>query len=48
MPTLLNDTNTLKVVGEVFGVNKNSTVSSSVDRVKYGMSREKGIRQVKF
>ncbi|UCG66506.1 MAG: transposase [Deltaproteobacteria bacterium] len=35
---------TLKVVGEVFGINKNSTVSSSVDRVKYEMTRDKGIR----
>jgi putative transposase len=35
---------TLKEVGEVFGINKNSTVSSSVHRVKYEMSRGKGIR----
>jgi len=35
---------TLKVVGEVFGITKNSTVSSSVERVKYEMSRDKGIR----
>ena len=35
---------TLKVVGEVFGINKNSTVSSSVDRVKYEMNRDKGIK----
>jgi len=35
---------TLKVVGEVFGINKNSTVSSSVYRVKYEMRRDKGIR----
>jgi len=35
---------TLKVVGEVFGINKNSTVSSSIDRVKYEMRRDKGIR----
>lgn len=35
---------TLKEVGEVFGINKNSTVSSCVDRVKYEMSRDKGIR----
>ena len=37
-------TDTLKVVCEVLGINKNSTVSSSVDRVKYEMSRDKGIR----
>lgn len=36
---------TLKVVGEVFGTNKNSTVSSSVDRVKYEMNRDKDIRR---
>ena len=35
---------TLKVVGEVFGINKSSTVSSSIDRVKYEMRRDKGIR----
>jgi hypothetical protein len=35
---------TLKVVGEVFGINKNSTVSSGVAGVKYEMSRDKGIR----
>ena len=35
---------TLKATGEVFGINKNSTVSSIVDRVKYEMSRDKGIR----
>lgn len=35
---------TLKVAGGVFGINKNSIVSSSVDRVKYEMSRDKGIR----
>ena len=35
---------TLKAVGEVVGINKNSTVSSIVDRVKYEMSRDKGIR----
>ena len=35
---------TLKVVGEVFGINKNSTVSSSVHRVKYEMRRGRGIR----
>jgi len=35
---------TLKVVGEVFGINKNSTVSSSVDKLKYEMKRDKGIR----
>ena len=35
---------TLKEVGEVFGINKNSTVSSSVDRVKYEMKRDKNMR----
>ena len=35
---------TLNLVGEVFGINKNSTVSSCVYRVKYEMSRHKGIR----
>jgi len=35
---------TLKEVGEVFGINKNSTVSSSVDKVKYEMNRDKGIK----
>jgi len=35
---------TLKAVGEVVGINKNSTVSSIIDRVKYEMSRDKGIR----
>jgi len=35
---------TLKEVGEVFGLNKNSTVSSSIHRVKYEMKRDKGIR----
>jgi len=30
--------------GEVVGINKNSTVSSINDRVKYEMSRDKGIR----
>ena len=35
---------TLKVAGEVFEIHKNSTVSSSVDRVKYEMSRNKGMR----
>ncbi len=34
---------TLKFVGEVFGINKNSTVSSSIDRVKYEMRRDKGV-----
>lgn len=34
---------TLKVVGEVFGINKNSTVSSSIDRMKYEMRRDKGV-----
>ena len=27
-----------------FGIKKNSTVSSIVDRVKYEMSRDKGVR----
>ena len=35
---------TLKAAGEVVGMNKNSTVSSIIDRVKYEMSRDKGIR----
>ena len=35
---------TLKVVGEVFGINKNSTVSSSVHKVKHEMRRGKSIR----
>ena len=35
---------TLKVVGRVFGITKNSTVSSSVDRVKYEMRRDKAVR----
>ncbi len=35
---------TLKAVGEVVGITKNSTVSSIVDRVKCEMSRDKGIR----
>ena len=35
---------TLKAAGEVVGINKNSTVSSIIDRVKYEMSRDKGIR----
>ena len=34
----------LKLVGEVFGVNKNSTVSSCIERVNYEMRRDKGIR----
>jgi hypothetical protein len=35
---------TLKAVGEIVGIIKNSTVSSIVDRVKYEMGRDKGIR----
>ncbi len=35
---------TLKAAGEVVGINKNSTVSSIVDRVKYEMSRDKDIK----
>ena len=35
---------TLKAAGEVVRVNKNSTVSSIIDRVKYEMRRDKGIR----
>jgi len=35
---------TLKEVGEVFEINKNSTVSSCVDKVKYEMNRDKGIK----
>lgn len=35
---------TLKGAGEVVGISKNSTVSSIIDRVKYEMSRDKGIR----
>ena len=35
---------TLKAVGEVVGIKKNSTVSSIIDRVKYEMSRDKDIR----
>ena len=31
-------------VGEVVGIAKNSTVSSIIDRVKYEVSRDKGIR----
>ena len=35
---------TLKEVGQVFGINKNSTISSSIDRVKREMRRDKGMR----
>ena len=35
---------TLKAVGEVVGIKKNSTVSSIADRVKYEMSGDKGVR----
>ena len=35
---------TLKAVSDVFGISKNSTVSSIFDRVKYEMSRDKGIK----
>ena len=35
---------TLKAAGEVVRINKNSTVSSIIDRVKYEMRRDKGIR----
>ena len=35
---------TLKAAGEVVGINKNSTVSSIIDRAKYEMTRDKGIR----
>ena len=35
---------TLKEVGEAFGISKNSTVSSCVDKVKYEMNRDKGIK----
>jgi len=35
---------TLKAAGEVVGITKNSTVSSIIDRVKYEMSRDKGVR----
>lgn len=35
---------TLKATGKVFGINKNNTVSSIIDRVKNEMSRDKGIR----
>lgn len=35
---------TLKEAGEVFGISKNSTVSSSVGGVKQAMNRNKGIR----
>jgi chromosomal replication initiation ATPase DnaA len=34
---------TLKVVDEVFGITKNSTVSSSIDRIKHGMRKDKGV-----
>ena len=34
---------TLKVVGEIFKITKNSTVSSSIDRVKYEMRKDKGV-----
>jgi len=39
---LRNDT--LKHVGEEFGIEKYSTVSSIVERVKYGMKADKGLR----
>ena len=35
---------TLKAAGEVVGITKNSTVSSIIDRVKYEMGRNKGVR----
>ena len=35
---------TLKGVGEIFGINKNSTVSSIIDRARRGMRRDKGMR----
>jgi chromosomal replication initiation ATPase DnaA len=35
---------TLKTAGEVVGITKNSTVSSIIDRVKYEMSRDQGIK----
>jgi len=35
---------TLKAAGEVVGINKNSTVSSIIDRAKYETTRDKGIR----
>jgi len=34
---------TLKAAGEVVRINKNSTVSSIIDRPKYAMTRDKGI-----
>ena len=34
---------TLKVVGEVFGITKNITVSSSIDRIKHEMRKDKGV-----
>ena len=39
---LINDT--LKHVGEDFGIEKYSTVSSIVERVKYGMKADKGLK----
>ncbi len=42
MRRLRNDT--LKAAGEVIGITKNSTVSSIIGRVKYEMSRDKGMR----
>jgi len=40
---LRNDT--LKHVGEEFGIEKYSTVSSIVERVKYGMKADKGLKK---
>ncbi|PQP35151.1 hypothetical protein C6A37_04060, partial [Desulfobacteraceae bacterium SEEP-SAG9] len=34
---------TLKVVGEVFGITKNSTVSSSIDRIKHEVRKDKDV-----
>jgi len=42
MRHLRNDT--LKHVGEEFGIEKYSTVSSIVERVKYGMKVDKGLK----
>ncbi len=34
----------LKVADKVFGISKNSKLSNSIDRVKYEVRRDKGVR----
>jgi len=43
MPAERTQSKEIGPAGEVVGITKNSTVSSIIDRVKYEMSRDRGV-----